>query len=229
MEPKRLKNPTIGADYQRDWPAYFDAVRGLPPRETLTRALDELTSNHFASHAHADALAIDIGCGEGRDSREIIRRLPLVRLLATDANEHGLSQAMAGVPQAALSRVTIQACPMERMAQQLENLGREAHVVLVNASFALPFCEPQAFPALWAWIWRTLAPGGVFAGQLFGDRDEWATIDPKRHHSRADVESLLGGQETLWLDEAEKVGPDAMGGTKQHHVFHVVARKPRGG
>ncbi|MFA6045285.1 MAG: class I SAM-dependent methyltransferase [Phycisphaerales bacterium] len=226
MEPKAKTAPTIDATYQRDWPAYFDAVQGLPPRETLTKALDELWRSEFVAPTGVDALAIDIGCGEGRDSREILRRLPSVTLLATDASDHGLARTKASVPPDDARRTKFEVCTMERLPRQFAGLGSETPVILINASFALPFCEPDAFPALWAWIWATLTPGGCFAGQLFGDRDEWATIDPRRHHSRASVEALLAGRETLWLDEAEKVGPDAMGGTKHHHVFHVVARKP---
>lgn len=226
MEPKAKTDPTIDASYQRDWPAYFNAVQGLPPRETLARALDQLLRDGFVEASGADGLALDIGCGEGRDSREILRRLPGVRLLATDASEHGLDLTKGSIPGADSGRARFEACSMENLATQFAGLGRLSRVLLINASFSLPFCEPAAFPALWAWMWATLTPGGYFSGQLFGDRDEWATIDPRRHHSRAGVESLLAGQETLWLDEAEKDGPDGMGGTKHHHVFHVVARKP---
>lgn len=227
MDSPATPDPTINASYQRDWPAYFNAVQGLPPRETLTRAIDELRRVDFVAAAGVDALAIDIGCGEGRDSREILKRLAGVHLLATDASPDALSRTSAGLPQNDRPRARLEACAMEGLSRRFAALGDTTPVILVNASFALPFCDPDAFATLWGWIWATLTPGGVFAGQLFGSRDEWAVIDPRRHHSRAHVESLLAGRETLWLDEAEKVGPDAMGGTKRHHVFHIVARKPR--
>lgn len=99
------------------------------------------------------------------------------------------------------------------------------HVDLVNASFALPFCSPDSFPALWAWISRILDTGGRFAGQLFGDRDEWACVRPKSHFTRSQVEQLFQGWQIEHFEEVEKEGDDATGKPKYHHVFHIVARK----
>jgi hypothetical protein len=98
-------------------------------------------------------------------------------------------------------------------------------VDLVNASFALPFCNPDAFPALWRFIVGRIRPGGRFSGQFFGDRDEWQPVRPQSHKTRAEVESLLQPFTVEHMEEVEKEGDDAMGGVKRHHVFHVVARK----
>lgn len=228
MEPVKPKLPTIDADYSRDWPAYFAAVANQPPRDTLLRALDAMAATEFAGDAAPESWAVDIACGDGRDTRAMLARYPRWRVLALDASEQGLRLLSDRIPAADRARVVTQACPMEQIPLRHAPLGRERRVALINASFALPFCEPGAFEQLWAWVWATLWPGGCFAGQLFGDRDEWATIDPRRHRSRAEVERLLEGVEVVHLEEAEKDGPDAMGGTKHHHVFHIVARKPRG-
>ncbi|MBI1189945.1 MAG: methyltransferase domain-containing protein [Tepidisphaera sp.] len=228
MEVPKPTHPTIDGNYSRDWPAYFAAVANQPPRDTLLRALDALAATEFAGDATPESWAIDIACGEGRDTRAMLARFRGWRVLALDASEQGLALLTRGLAATDVARVVTQACPMERVATTHASLGRERRVALINASFALPFCEPGAFEQLWAWVWATLSPGGCFAGQLFGDRDEWATIDPRRHRSRAQVERLLEGVEVVHLEEAEKDGPDAMGGTKHHHVFHIVARKPRG-
>jgi len=60
---------------------------------------------------------------------------------------------------------------------------------LVNASFSLPFCQPSFFPVVWDRIVRSGLV--VFAGQLFGDRDEWATITTNTHHTHAEAEALF--------------------------------------
>ena len=44
---------------------------------------------------------------------------------------------------------------------------------LVNAGYALPFCPPEHFDAVWQRVVAWVTPGGRFSGQLFGDRDEW--------------------------------------------------------
>lgn len=102
-------------------------------------------------------------------------------------------------------------------------LSRPAH--LINASFALPFCAPDAFPRLWEWILASLAPGGRFAGQIFGDRDSWAPFRPRSHLQRDAAMGLFRGTALEHFEEVEKNGSDAMGSEKHHHLFHIVARK----
>jgi SAM-dependent methyltransferase len=94
---------------------------------------------------------------------------------------------------------------------------------LVNASFALPFCAPSEFPALWRRIVESLRPRGRFCGQLFGERDEWA--GGLVSHTRAEVERLLEPFVVERLDEVEENGPTALETMKHWHLFHVVARK----
>ena len=96
---------------------------------------------------------------------------------------------------------------------------------LLNASFALPFCPPDRFGALWGSIVSALAPGGRFAGQLFGDRDTWAALPDRSHHTRAQVDQLLSPFGVEMLREEEQPGNDAHGNAKHWHVYHIVARK----
>ncbi|WP_230382114.1 MULTISPECIES: hypothetical protein [Pseudomonas] len=42
---------------------------------------------------------------------------------------------------------------------------------LINASFSLSFREPSSFKTLWHPISTALRPNGLFAGQLFGQRE----------------------------------------------------------
>jgi tellurite methyltransferase len=258
---------TLSADYQRDWPTYFAAVASQPPRDTCLRALANIARDHAAQMADrprgGDALlvAIDLACGEGRDTRAILRQglpggmpstprtdagapSPLWRVLAIDAHEQAVQQCMDKADLDALDRVAVSQMRLEEVPEKLADFARprrspgDAHghpqpptgsVHLINASFALPFCTPEAFPALWAWIIGSLAPShtgiaGRFAGQLFGDRDEWAPIRPASHFTRAQVEALLAPLTIEHLEEVEKDGDDATGKRKHHHVYHIVAR-----
>lgn len=113
---------------------------------------------------------------------------------------------------------------MEDAAKRLDAMCDQC-VDYVNASFALPFCEPSAFPAVWSWIVRVLRPGGRFAGQLFGDRDEWQPIRPASHYTRQQAIDMLVDFELEHFEEVEKDGSDAMGGVKHHHLFHIVGRR----
>lgn len=212
MPPPRS---TLSPDYQRDWAEYFDAVAAQPPRDTLIRAAEA-----FAREGASDRLAIDIACGEGRDTRELLRRG--WRVIALDYHPEAIRRTLAGLEPAWRERGEARALAMEDIAAAG---GLPPRVDLINASFALPFCRPEAFEGLWAWVVARLPTGGRFAGQFFGDRDEWRSVRPRSHRTRGEVEGLLRAFEVEWFDEVEKDGSDAMGGTKHHHVFHVVGRK----
>jgi hypothetical protein len=140
-----------------------------------------------------------------------------------DSSEDGLSLLARSLSAVDASRVSRVLCELEHVAGRASDLPRRAD--LVNASFALPFCHEEAFGSLWDWIGLVLSGGGLFAGQFFGDRDEWADVNPRRHVTRERARELLAGYDVLHFDEVEKDGADAMGGSKHHHVFHVVARR----
>lgn len=230
--PKDL--PALTRDYQRDWPAYFDAVAGQPPRETLVRALDAFEREDADAAEPVLRTAVDVGCGEGRDTRAMLARGGSTRwrVMACDASHEGLRRLESSLFEHSPERYALEAMPMEKLAAAFSGgvqIGissrSDRRVDFVNASFALPFCEEDAFPALWDWIVGLILPGGRFAGQLFGERDEWAAVNPRRHVSRARALELLGAFELEHFDEVEKTGADAMGGEKRHHLFHIVGRK----
>ncbi|MBS0186887.1 MAG: class I SAM-dependent methyltransferase [Planctomycetes bacterium] len=202
-------------DYQRDWPEYYTAVEGKPPRDTLLRAL-----SLFEEEWSQDRLALDVGCGSGRDAHELLKRGWSV--WASDSNELSEKLTLAGAPPGTSERLTYIRSTMEALPGHSQV---PRGLALINASFALPFCQPESFPAVWSWIGETLVPGGRFAGQFFGDRDEWACVRPKSHFTRAELETLLTGWSIEHLEEVEKEGDDATGKPKYHHVFHVVVRK----
>lgn len=222
---------TLSSDYQRHWPAYFDAVANKPPRDTLLRALSAFEHQAHDNHNPSPdrlALAVDLACGEGRDARAILSRAhPRWRVLALDNSPEAIARVVRACPPEHADRLAAAQLAMEDVPSNpvTSGLARQRGAMLINASFALPFCKPEAFDALWAWINAALAPGGRFAGQFFGDRDEWAPIRPASHRTRAQVLDLLAGFSVEHLEEVDREGDDAMGGTKHHHVFHVVARR----
>lgn len=234
---------------KRVWPAYFDKVAGKPARETLTSALDafeaegvlpgdgsgwhgspscESVSNTHGSESRATGsrttkgrpttlpLAIDLGCGEGRDTVELLRRG--WRVIAIDGHPDAFHRLRRREDLTKTEHLELRHAPFEGL-----ELPR---VQLVNASFSLPFCEPEHFAGLWATILGAIEPGGRFAGQLFGDRDDWATIEGRSHQTRAEAEALLAGLEVESFAEVEDDGKDALENPKHWHRFDVVARQP---
>jgi tellurite methyltransferase len=186
-----------------DWHAYYEAA-GEDPRPTLVAAADS-----FAE----PGLAVDLGCGTGRDTFELLRRGWSV--LAVDGQREAIDRLLAAAP--ADSRLEAQVARLEDAAWP--------ECDLVNSSYALPFVPPQAFTAVWGRIVASLRAGGRFCGQLFGERDEWRTDPLLAFHTRADVARLLEPFDVEQLDEVEEDGQTATGTAKHWHLFHVVARK----
>ena len=205
--------PGMGAqDYSEleDWSGYFTSVLGKPPRETLLKALD-----FFAEDGVVNGLAVDVAAGEGRDTLELLARG--WRVIATDNHPDAFPLLRSRVPGDQLSRLTTEDVDFARM--QIPECD------LVNASFALPFCDPEHLPELWDKIVAAIRPGGRFAGQFFGDRDGWASLPGRSHHSHDEVMALLTGFEIEMMRVEERDDPPELRSPKHWHLFHVVAKK----
>jgi hypothetical protein len=185
-------------------------VLGKGARETLIAAMAL-----FAREDVHDGLGVDIAAGEGRDSLELLERG--WRVVATDSHPEAFALLWPRVPEEARSRLTTVEVDFETM--QVPDCD------LVNASFALPFCNPAHFPALWSRIVAAIRPGGRFAGQFFGDRDTWASLPGRTHHSHEEVRNLLSRFDIELWNEEEKDDPPDLRSPKHWQIFHVVARK----
>ena len=197
----------------RDWSAYYRAVAGRPPRETLLKALDLFD---LEKSTKSPRLAIDLGCGDGRDTVELLRRG--WQVLAIDGNAEAIAKLC--------DRQGIDSTWLETQVMRFESVILPHSVSLINSSFALPFCHPDDFPNLWSKITASLQSGGRFCGQLFGDRDTWATAYTNMtHYPKQKVEELLHPFQVEYFEEEEHHGETAIGEQKYWHIFHIVASK----
>jgi tellurite methyltransferase len=187
-----------------NWGAFYDAVSERPPHETAIGALDRFDHPGFA---------VDLGCGMGRDTMEMLRRG--WRVLAIDGEAE------------AIARLRERAAGIPALDTQVATFGEATwpDTDLVNASFSLPFCAPEEFDDVWKRVVASLRPGGRFSGQLFGDRDEWAGQKEMTFHTREQALGLLSGLELERFDEEDADGRTALGEPKHWHIFHVVARR----
>jgi len=194
-----------------DWNKFLSNTKDNPPSGTLLKAL-QLFENEGQP---IGSLALDLGCGAGRDSLELLRRG--WKVFAIDANEQAIDMVRR---RASLAK----AIGIKLKVARFESTDFP-ECSLVNAAYSLPFCPPEVFPKVWQRVSRALKGGGRFSGQLFGIHDEWVTDERMNFHARKEVLSLLKSFEVESLEELEEDGKTSSGSPKHWHVFHIVARK----
>jgi len=188
------------------WARYY-AASGEEPRQTLLDAADR-----FDAPGHA----VDLGCGTGRDTLELLDRG--WRVLAIDSEPDAIGALRERAGEDGRRRLATEVARME------DAIWPET--LLVTSSYALPFCPPERFGGLWERIVGSLSSGARFCGQFFGDHDDWAPGDgDMTFQTRSEVERLLAAFVLERLSEVDEDGLTALGEPKHWHVLHVIARK----
>lgn len=198
------------SDRSAGWAAYYQQLRDRPPRKTLLAALDAF------GKTPRDARVIDLGCGDGRDVIEELRRG--WNVVAVDAEPEALRQLQ--------ERPLPPGSDVTPVNARLEEVPIPLGVQLVNSSFAMPLCEPAAFRRTWERIREALPSGGRFSGQWYGPRDSWAGRPGMTFVSRDEALALLQGLDLEMFEEEEADGVTPRGNAKHWHIFHIVAKKP---
>jgi SAM-dependent methyltransferase len=101
---------------------------------------------------------------------------------------------------------------------------------LINAQYSLPFIPPESFNEVFKKIKSSLKTGGIFVGQLFGERDEWRDNPLMTFHTSEEVKGLLSGVEVIDLREEEKDGETASGvlpARRRRELRHDLLGSPR--
>lgn len=176
-----------GGNADKGWRAYYDATAGRPPRPTLLWALERFDTEACGRRA------ADLGCGDGRDTVELLRRG--WSIIAIDAEPAALERLQGRLDLPPAARL-VTCCGGFQDVTWPE-------VDLVNSSFALPLCPAPLFPALWQKITASLASGGRFTGQLYGERDSWAGDPAMTFFREPEARQLLEGYITELFDEEE--------------------------
>jgi tellurite methyltransferase len=192
-----------------DWDGYYEGQGERPPRDLLMQTLAMFEAEGRSGQA------VDLGCGQGFETAELLRHG--WEVLAIDAQEAGIRRLRERIPDEHAGRLHTLVSPMQEPALPPADL--------VHASFSLPFCPPEAFPDLWRRIRSALMPGGRFVGELFGDRDTWASTEKDMtFFDIASARALFDGMEleSFVEEENDDEGWDEM---KHWHVFHAIARR----
>ncbi|HBB35206.1 MAG TPA: class I SAM-dependent methyltransferase, partial [Cyanobacteria bacterium UBA9273] len=95
--------------FDRDWVAYYNAVEGRPPRDTLLAALERFEAEGSEAISR---LAVDLGCGDGRDTVELLKRG--WRVLGIDGSPEAIARL--------LSRPEVMGKPLETQVNRFETV-----------------------------------------------------------------------------------------------------------
>jgi tellurite methyltransferase len=200
--------PVTDSEY---WARYYAVTAERPSWATVRLAIEL-----FAAERPAGPLsAVDLGCGAGRDARELLRAG--WRVLAIDREEAAIAAMEAA------TEPPLRAALDARVADLADVDVPACH--LVNASLSLPFLPPSAFWETWQRILAALPVGGRFAAMLFGDRDGSAPDPSMTCPPPAEVRARLGSFEIEhWVDSEEDT-TTALGEPHHFHLVEFVARR----
>jgi SAM-dependent methyltransferase len=154
----------------------------------------------------AGRTAVDLGCGAGTESRA---------LCAAGWRVHAIDRSPQVVPEDGLTVADT----------AFADLTALPCADLIYAGYSLPYQPPESFERVWALVRASLRPGGWFAGNIFGERDEWAGAADMTFLDVPSVRALFDGTEIAHWYEEDEVGP-AWSGPKHWHVVDVIARIP---
>jgi tellurite methyltransferase len=213
MNGRIVLSPTTPTRKKPNWSGFYRWTARRPPRELLLRTLDHV---EWEGKPRRRRTAVDLGFGAGNDTLELLKRR--WNVLAIDGEPSAKTFLAGRVPRGQRNLLTLRTAPMEGLVLP--------KVDLVYASFSLPFCAPAEFPGLWKTIRRSLRPGGHFAGQLFGNRDEWAKQRPMTFHTIREARALTRGFRVELFRETEEEGR-SFDGPKHWHFFDLILEKPR--
>ena len=194
------------------WEKHYKKVeqKNLLPSATLEIAIDLFDKEKIDLKT-----AWDLGCGNGIDSIALIKNG--WQVTAIDNQTQAIEKLKSTISEKDTAKLTL-------INDNFEVI-KLPNVLLVNASFSLPFCKPENFDALWKKIAESILPNGRFAGHFFGVNDSWASDPEKTFLTKEQILNLFKNFDLEYFEEVQKIGKLIDGKEKKWHVFHIVSKK----
>ena len=195
-----------------DWLNYLSAKTLLPPRPHVIEAHQFLGGN---SH---NKIAVDCGCGTGRDTLYLLEKGYLV--YAFDKNIQSLEK-LAQHPLAASSpKLDVKLSTFD------EYPFPKAH--LINASACLFYSSRNEFTILWRNINETLLNNGIFCGHFLGSdeiNDNNSEQTKILTHNKNELEQLLAPFYIVSWKEKRERSAQLTGNQHYWQVHTIIAMK----
>lgn len=193
------------------WPDYYDVTAERPAWSTTQQAADAYGPVDPAE----PPLAVDLGCGAGRDARELLGRG--WRVIAVDKTPAGPERLRELTPPDQRER-------LETRVADLAEFEIPA-CDLVNANLILPFLSADDYAAAWVRIRGALRPGGHVSAMVFGDRDGFADDPDMTCPSPDQIRGYLDGLAIEHWVDMEEDKETALGEPHHFHLIEIVAAR----
>lgn len=193
------------------WKSYNVEKSKESARPRLIKTLDRFFSNQTGK-------ALDLGCGSGRDTKELLARGWSVDAVDFDEDAIELTSKLKNTyPNLTVIQSSFESVELRKNSYDL-----------INASYSLPFCQPEKFPFFWKQIKQALKPNGIISCEFFGIKDSWKQ-DPVysstiTFHTREEIESMFSEFKIEALKEDESDGTSCGGAPKHWHLFLCIGR-----
>ncbi len=195
------------------WEAYFKAKLRDPPAGFVVEGLNAI--QHNSPHK----VAIDLGCGVGHETVQLLQRG--YNVVAVDGQAEAfdyLKQQPNIGPYLGNLRTIVSS--FEKL-----NFSELPQADVVVASFALPFMRASDFNGTWQKVVAKIKPGGYFIGNLFAP-DFSFFADKFRgsmtFHSKPEALALFSGFEMLGFQEVK--APGTKPGTINHYYVFIAKK-----
>jgi tellurite methyltransferase len=195
------------------WARYYAVTVDRPPWDTVKLAIGLFAADD-ADHPRP-RFAVDLGCGAGRDTRELLRAG--WRVLAVDRERGAIETLEAATPPDL--RAALETCVVDLATVDVPACD------LVNASLSLPFLAADQFWRTWDRVLAALQVDGRVAAMLFGDRDGSSSDHSMTCSPPQRVRASLSSFEIEhWIDREEDT-QTALGEPHHFHMVELVARR----
>ena len=194
-----------------EWTDFQKATIGRPPRELLRRTL-----GCFDIEKTPPGIAIDLGCGSGADTIELLRRGWEVH--AIDSQPGSLELLTKTISPELGQKLHFH-------AQRFEDFIFP-ECSLIWSSYSLPFCLSANWPTLWQRAIQSLTVGGRIAGDLFGPKHAFAIEPDILILTEEEVRKAMATLVVEAFDIEDGHRPSG-GEITRWHAFGFAARKPK--
>ena len=186
---------------------YYDATKG---REAHNNIKEFLKLNIEPSNA------IDLGCGAGRDTIELIKNKWHVLSIDKENNEKLIREQLSNEEQDKFE-----------FYQSLFGSMILPKCKLIVANFSLPFTKVEFFKETWNKIESSLLDEGYFVGNFFGKKDSWISDEKRKlvFLEESEDKNLFDNFIIVKFNEIEKDVKLVSGKEKHWHLYEVIARK----